>query len=46
MVAILWTLAIIVWVVFIGTVIKDYFQTQADKREAFRRDMEYRLKQK
>ena len=41
---ILWILAIGVWVLFIGTVVKDYFHTQANKREAFRRDLEYKYK--
>jgi hypothetical protein len=44
MVTIIWIAAGIVSALFIGTVIKDYFQTKADKREVMRRDIEYKLK--
>lgn len=35
-----WILSGLMWAFFIGTVIRGYFRTQADKREVFRRDLE------
>ncbi len=37
-----WIMAGAVWALFVGTVVRDYFKTRANKREAFRRDVQWR----